>query len=75
MPDWTGDYSDLHTQQSTVNVRVRGTSDASPQELESIRVQVLGQRGWSWPKHEVTEKIMMSAEDKRPEATLFIGLS
>jgi hypothetical protein len=34
-----------------------------------------GQREQSRPKHKVTEGIMTSADDMRPEATLFIGLS
>jgi hypothetical protein len=33
-----------------------------------------GQREWSRPKHDVTEGIMMPADDMRPEATLLIGL-
>jgi hypothetical protein len=34
-----------------------------------------GQREESRPKHDVTEGIMTSADDTRPEATLLIGLS
>jgi hypothetical protein len=30
-------------------------------------------REWSWPKHNVTEEIMMLAYDMRSEATLLIG--
>jgi len=33
-----------------------------------------GQREWSQPEHDMTEGIMMLAEDKRPEATLLSGL-
>jgi len=34
-----------------------------------------GQREKSRPKHDVTEGILTLAKDKRPEATLLIGLS
>ena len=34
-----------------------------------------GQREQSRPKHDVTEGVLTLAEDKRPEATLLIGLS
>jgi hypothetical protein len=33
------------------------------------------QRELSWPKHDVTERIMMLADHMGPEATLLIGFS
>jgi len=38
-------------------------------------VALPGEREWSRPKHDVTERFMTSAEDMRPEGTLLIGLS
>jgi len=74
MSDWTGDYSDSQTRQLIVNMRVRGTLGLSPQEIRTPEV-LPGQREQSRPKHDVTEGIMTLAVDKRPEATLLIGLS
>ena len=55
-------------------MRVRGIVNLL---LQAIRVigALPGQREWSRPKHDVTEGIMTSADDMRPEATLLIGLS
>jgi len=72
--DWTADYSHTQTQQSIVNMRVRGTSGLLPQAIRVIRL-LPSQREWSRPKHDVTEGIMTLAEHKTPEATLLIGLS
>jgi len=55
-------------------MRVRGTSGLSSQAIRTASV-LPGQRERSRPKHDVTEGIMMLAEDMRPEATLLIGLS
>jgi hypothetical protein len=46
----------------------------SPQAMRA-RGALPGQREWSRPKHDVTEGIMTSADDMRPEATLLFGLS
>jgi hypothetical protein len=62
------------TQQSIVNMRVRGIVTLLPQGIRARGV-LPGQREWSRPKHDVTEGIMTSADDMRPEATLLIGLS
>ena len=64
----------LQTQQLVVDMRVRGISNLLPQAIRAIGAPS-GQREQSWPKHNMTEGIMMLAEDKRPEATLLIGLS
>jgi len=74
MFDWTGDYSDTQTWQSIVNMLVCGTSDSLPQGIRTIWV-LPGYRERSRPEHDMTEGIMTLAEDKRPEATLLIGLS
>ena len=74
MFDWTGDYSNTQTRQSIVNKRVRGSSDLLSQAIRIVRV-LPGQGERSWPEHDVTEGIMMLADDKWPEATLLIGLS
>jgi hypothetical protein len=61
------------TQQSLVNMRVRGIVTLLPQAItdnDALR----GQREQSRPKHDVTEGMMTSADDMRPEATLLIGL-
>jgi len=61
-------------QQSIVKMRASGTSGSSPEVIRTTRVLPgLGEQ--SRPKHDVTEGIMTLAEDKRPEATLLIGLS
>ena len=62
------------TQQSIVNMRVRGIVNLLPQATTVIGA-LPGQREWSQPKHDVTEGIMTSAADRRPEATLLIGLN
>jgi len=72
--DWTGDYSDTQTQQLTFNMQVCGSLSLSSQAIR-VTVVLPGQREQSRPKHDVSERIMMLAEDERPEATLFIGLS
>ena len=72
--DWTGDYSDTQTQQSLVNMQVSGTLGLLSQKIRKTRV-LPGQRELSRPKHDVIEGIMTLADDKRPEATLLIGLS
>ena len=53
---------------------LRGISGLSPQATGATRA-LPGQREWSRPKHGMTEGIKTLAEDKRPEATLLIGLS
>jgi hypothetical protein len=55
-------------------MRVRGIVTLLPQAIRA-RGTLPGQTEWSRPKHEVTEEIMTSAVDMRPEATLLIGLS
>ena len=55
-------------------MRVRGLVRLVPQAITSADAHP-GQREWSRPEHDVTEGIMTLAEDKRPEATLLIGLS
>jgi len=72
--DWTRDYSDTQTQQLIVNMQVRGTFGLLPQAITETR-ELPGQQEWSRPKHDVNEGIMMLADDKRPVATLLIGLS
>jgi hypothetical protein len=62
------------TQQSIVNMRVCGIVVLLPQAIRETDATP-GQREKSRPKHDVTEGIMTSAEDMRPEATLLIGLS
>jgi hypothetical protein len=62
------------TQQSIVNMRVRGILDLLPQAIRVLRA-LPGQRELSWPKHDVTEEIMTSADDMRLQATLLIGMS
>jgi len=62
------------TQQSIAKTLLRGISGLSSQAIRTTRAHS-GQREWSWPERGVTEEIMTSAEDKRPEATLLIGLS
>jgi hypothetical protein len=59
---------------SIVNMRVRGIVTLSPEAIRA-RGALPGQREWSRPKHDVTEGILTSADDMRPEATLLIGLS
>jgi len=53
---------------------VRGTSGWLPQAITGTRV-LPGQWESSRPKLDVTEGIMKLADEKRPEATLLIGLS
>ena len=72
--DWTGDYSATQTQQLIVNMRVSRTYSLLPQAI-GVTVVLSGQRELSRPNHDVTEGILTLAEDKRPEATLLIGLS
>jgi len=55
-------------------MRVWGIANLLPQEIRVFSA-LPGQREWSRPKHDVTEGIMTSADDMRPEATLLIGLS
>jgi len=55
-------------------MQVSGTLGLSPQAIETTRV-LPGQKERSWPKHDVTEGMMMLADDNRPEATLLIDLS
>jgi hypothetical protein len=55
-------------------MRVRGIVTLSPQAIRA-RGALPGQREWSRPKHDVTEEIMTSANDMRPEATRLIGLN
>jgi len=62
------------TQQSVVNMQERGISDLLPQAI-GIMGALPTQREQSRLKHDVTEGIMTSAEDMRPEATLLIGVS
>jgi hypothetical protein len=62
------------TQQSIVNMRLRGLVGLSPW-LVLIAGAHPGQRERSRPKHDVTEGIMTSADDMRREATLLIGVS
>jgi len=62
------------TQQSIVNMQERGISNLLPQAIRIIGA-LPGQREQSRPKHDMTEGIMTSAEDMRPEATLLIGVS
>jgi hypothetical protein len=61
------------TQQSIVNMRVRGLVSLSPYVIISTDAHP-SQREWSRPEHDVTEGIMTSADDMRPGATLPIGL-
>jgi hypothetical protein len=53
---------------------VRGIVVLLPQAIRDSDA-LPGQREQSRPKHDVTEGIMTSAEDMRPEATLLISLS
>ena len=62
------------TQQSIVNMRVRGISDLLPQAIR-VSGALPGPREQSRPKHDVTEGIMTSTEDMGPEAALLIGVS
>jgi hypothetical protein len=55
-------------------MRVRGILDLLPQAIRDIGAPP-GQREQSQPKHDVTEGILTSADDMRPEATLLISLS
>jgi len=55
-------------------MQVRGTFGLLPQAITETR-ELPGQQEWSRPKHDVNEGIMMLADDKRPVATLLIGLS
>jgi hypothetical protein len=64
----------IKTQQSLINMRVRGIVVLLPQAIRDSDA-LPGQREWSRPKHDVTEGIMTSVDDMRPEATLLIGLS
>jgi hypothetical protein len=68
-----GDLS-YQTQQSIVYMRVRGIVSLLPHAI-GITGALPGQRERSRPKYYVTEGVMTSAEDMRPEATLLIGLS
>jgi hypothetical protein len=62
------------TQQSIVNMRVRGIVTLLPQAIR-LSVVLPGQREEARPKHDVTERYMTLADDERPEATLLINLS
>jgi hypothetical protein len=55
-------------------MRVRGIVSLSSQVIR-VTGALPGQREYSRPEHDVTEGIMTSADDMRPEATLLIGLS
>jgi len=55
-------------------MRVRGISDLLPQAIRVIGA-LPGPGELSQPKDDMTEGIMMLAVEKRPEATLLIGLS
>jgi len=55
-------------------MRVRGTLDLLPQAIQVIGA-LPSPREQSLPQYDVTEGIMMLADDKRPEATLLISLS
>jgi hypothetical protein len=55
-------------------MRVRGIVNLASQAIRVIDA-LPGQRERSRPKHDVSEGIMTSADDMRPEATLLIGLS
>jgi hypothetical protein len=55
-------------------MRVRGIVTLLPHAIR-LSVTLLGQTGVSRPKHDVTERFMTLADDKRPEATLLIMLS
>jgi len=55
-------------------MQVSGTHDL-PRQVVRVIMVLSGWREFSRPKHDVTEGIMTLAEDKRPEATLLIGLS
>jgi hypothetical protein len=57
-----------------VYMRVRGIVSVSSQVIRVTDV-LPGQREWPRPEHDVTERIMTSADDMRSEATLLIGLS
>ena len=57
-----------------VNMRVRGIVTLLPQAIRDSDA-LPGQREQSRPKHDVTEGIMTSADDMRPEATLLVGSS
>jgi hypothetical protein len=61
------------TQQSIVNMRVRGIVTLLPQAIR-LNVVLPGQREEARPKHDVTERFMTLADDERPEATLLINL-
>jgi hypothetical protein len=54
-------------------MQVQGIVSLSPQTIR-VAGALPGPRDWSQPKHYVTEGIMTSDEDMRPEATLLIGL-
>ena len=73
MSDWCGDHSNPQALQSIVNLQFPGTSDHLTQGIGTIRV-LPSQTEWSRCRHDVTEGIMTSADDMRPEATLLIGL-
>jgi len=60
--------------QSIANMQVSGTPGFLPQAIRTTRV-LPSHREQSQPNHDMTEGIMTLAEDKRPEATLLIGLS
>jgi hypothetical protein len=55
-------------------MQVRGIVTLLPQAIR-LHVALPGKREKSWPKHDVTERFMTLADDKRPEATLLISLS
>jgi hypothetical protein len=55
-------------------MRVRGIVTLLPHAIR-LSVTLLGQTEESRPKHDVTERFMTLADDKRPEATLLIMLS
>jgi hypothetical protein len=74
MSNWTGEYSDTHMRQLIVNMQVCGTLNLLPQVIIAVRV-LPSQQELSQPKHDMAERVMMLAENMRPEATLCIGFS
>jgi len=72
MFDSTEDYSDIHTQQLTLNMPLRGSSNLLPQAIKH-------NQGTSWlkrmvsAKEDLAEKMIALTEDKWPEANLLIG--
>jgi len=57
-----------------VDMWVRGLSDVLPSPTEVIGA-LPSQGEQSRPKHDMTEGIITLADDKRPGATLLIGIS